>query len=133
MGNQVILLLAVFAMLLPAGCQKGPPLGEVSGTITFDGQPIEKATITFTHVDGKAAFARTDANGFYELTFSDGRNGALLGNNAIAIETGRTGTDAEGNIVEYPETLPPKYHANSDIEREIKAGNQVLDFALTKD
>ena len=109
-------------LVLIAGCDSGPPLGEVSGRITYEGEPIEKATITFSHSSGKSAFARTDADGQYELTFSDGRNGALLGENVIAIETGRAGTDAEGNFVEYPETLPAKYHAESEMTREIKAG-----------
>lgn len=126
-------LLVTCVMFVLVGCDSGPPLGEVSGTITYEGEPIEKATITFSHANGRSAFARTDANGFYELTFSDGREGALLGENLIAIETARAGTDAEGNFVEYPETLPKKYHADSDITRDIKAGKQVFDFALTND
>ena len=126
-------LFVALTLALVVGCDSGPPLGEVSGTITLEGEPIEQATITFSHSNGRSAFARTDANGFYELTFSDGRNGALLGENVIAIETGRASTDAEGNYVQYPETLPAKYHVESEMTREIKAGKQVFDFALSKE
>jgi hypothetical protein len=123
----------LFLVLLVFGCQQGPPLGEVSGTVKFESEPIENATVMFTHAEGRAAFARTDANGFYELNFSDGRAGALLGENAISIETGRVGSDAEGNIVEYPEILPAKYNVESEITRTIEPGAQILDFDLTKD
>ncbi len=131
----LVALSTVLTLLFAIGCNQGPPLGEVSGTITFEGEPVEKATIVFTHVDeGRAAFARTNAEGFYELKFSGGgRNGALLGENAISIETARSGSDAEGNYVEFPETLPAKYNKESEMTREITAGKQTLDFALTKD
>ena len=120
-------------LIAAVGCSKGPPLGQVSGTIRYEGEPIEQATITFTHVDEeRTAFARTDANGYYELKFTDGRGGALLGENAVSIETARFGTDTEGNIVEHPETLPAKYHVDSEITRHIESGKQILDFDLTK-
>ena len=120
-------------LLVAIGCDDGPPLGKVSGVISLEGQPIETATITFTHVKGRTAFARTDADGFYELNFSDGRAGAMLGENAISIETGRAGSDEQGNFVEYPETLPPKYNVESEITRTVEPGEQVFNFDLMKD
>lgn len=120
-------------LLLPmcfCGCDAGPELGLVSGTITINGVPVEQATITFTPVDGQSAFARTDANGFYELQFSGGKRGTLLGENYISIETGHFGTDERGELVEYPEQLPSKYNSESEIVREVKAGSQVFDFAI---
>lgn len=129
MHHRLWFTFAVFALLFCSGCDNGPPLGSVSGTITYEGNPVDKATITFTHVtEGRSAFARTDADGHYELKYSDGRTGALLGENAISIETGRAGAD--GMI---PETLPRKYNVESEVTREIKAGEQTLDFALTND
>ena len=128
------LTFVLFALLICTACDQGPPLGAVSGTITYEGEPVEKATITFTHVtEGRSAFARTGADGYYELRFTDGRSGALLGKNAIAIETARAGADENGNPVMFPETLPKKYNVESEITREIEAGDQKLDFALTKD
>lgn len=127
------LLLVSILFLVFIGCDSGPKLGAVSGTITLEGKPIEQATITFTHAEGRTAFARTDAEGFYELKFSDGRDGALLGENAVAIETARVGRDEKGEIVEFPETLPAKYNVESELTRVIEPGTQVLDFALTKD
>lgn len=125
---------ALSVLFLSSGCDQGPPLGSVSGTITYEGEPVEKATITFTHVEeGRSAWARTDESGFYQLKFSDGRSGALLGENSIKIETSRVGADENGDFVELPETLPKKYNADSDVKREINPGEQTLDFALTKD
>lgn len=126
-------LVSILVVVAVAGCDSGPKLGAVSGTITFEGKPMEKATITFTHAEGRTAFARTNAEGYYELKFSDGRDGALLGENAVAIETARVGRDENGNIVEFPETLPAKYNVESELTRVIESGAQVLDFALTKE
>ena len=126
-------LVSILVVVAVAGCDSGPKLGAVSGTITFDGKPMEKTTITFTHAEGRTAFARTNAEGYYELKFSDGRDGALLGENAVAIETARVGRDENGNIVEFPETLPARYNVESELTRVIESGAQVLDFALTKE
>jgi len=128
------LTFVVVALLFCSACDQGPPLGAVSGTVSYEGKPVEKATITFTHVtEGRTAFARTDADGHYQLKFSDGRRGALLGENAVAIETARVGADENGEIVQFPETLPKRYNAESEITREIESGDQTLDFALTKE
>ena len=81
------LLVVTISTLLIVGCQKGPKLGEVSGVVTFEGKPLEKATVTFTPVDGQMSFDRTEADGSYQLQFADGRPGAMLGENVVSIET----------------------------------------------
>ena len=124
-----VFVMGVLLICLP-GCDSGPKLGRVSGTITINGEPVEQATITFTPADGQSSFARTDANGFYELQFSGGKQGALLGENYISIETGRVGTNEQGDLVEYPERLPAKYNAESEIVREVNEGSQTIDFAI---
>ncbi|MCS7304108.1 MAG: hypothetical protein NZ602_03235 [Thermoguttaceae bacterium] len=43
-------------LVVAAGCgQKGPQTYPVSGTVTFDGQPIPEGRISFVPEDGKAA------------------------------------------------------------------------------
>ena len=127
------LLIAAGLFAIALGCNQGPPLGQVSGKVTLDGEPVPQATLTFSHANGRTAFARTDESGAYELKFTDGREGALLGENHVSIETSRAGTDAEGNFVEYPETIPAKYNKESEITKVIEPGEQTIDFDLSSD
>ena len=48
-----LVLLAAFL----AGCDSGPPTGDVSGTTSFEGVPIEEGSIAFFPADGKGPTA----------------------------------------------------------------------------
>ena len=56
-----------------------PPLGQVTGTVTLDGKPVDGATIQFEPTTSglPTAFGRTDSQGKYELWYSRGNKGAL--------------------------------------------------------
>src|SRR5947208_16764882 len=45
------------AVLAFVGCDSGPKTGEVSGTASFDGTPIEDGAIDFEAADGKSPTA----------------------------------------------------------------------------
>lgn len=122
--------LLVVACLATLGCNRGPKLGKVTGTITWKGKPLEQATVTFTPDNGRSAFARTESDGSFTLKFSDGREGAVLGENVVTIETARFDLDEEGNPIEIPEILPDKYHLESQMVEVVEPGNQVIDFTL---
>lgn len=130
MRNMTFLGLTLLSITFMLGCDDGPPLGEVSGVITIDGEPMEDVTITFTPADGRTAFARTDAAGNYELRYSGGKAGAELGENIVSVETGHVGYDENEELVEYPELLPPKFNYESELTRVVEPGEQQFDFAL---
>lgn len=48
-------IFAVVALL--AGCDSGPPTGDVSGTASYEGVPIAEGSITFFPEDGKGPTA----------------------------------------------------------------------------
>ena len=69
------------------GGSKWPKTYKSSGTVTLDGTPVERATITFYPLDGqKPANATTDANGAFELTSFNAGDGATPGSFAVAIQ-----------------------------------------------
>jgi len=60
----------VLAAVLSVGCGQRNPLGTVpvSGTVTYNGQPVEAATVSFIpDGDGRPATAITAADGSYNL------------------------------------------------------------------
>jgi hypothetical protein len=110
-------------------------LGRVTGTVNLDGQPLPEANVEFQPVDpnGSPSFGFTDHDGEYELGYSLDRKGAVLGKHLVRIYTFRDETSREGVPVEVPERLPPRYHEESQTHREVRRGNQRIDFQLTSD
>ena len=85
----VTVFLASFSIIAVVGCggPKWPPTYKSSGTVTLDGTPVERATITFYPLDGqKPANATTDANGAFELTSFNAGDGATPGSFGVAIQ-----------------------------------------------
>jgi predicted small lipoprotein YifL len=117
-------LLAVCFLILTAciaGCgQSGPELAPVSGRVTVDGQPMENVDVTFQPDEMRpASYARTDADGHYELGYKRGVQGALLGQHTVRIKAERS-----------PQ-IAAKFNSQSELRREVKAGQNEFDFDVT--
>jgi hypothetical protein len=73
-------------MLSLAGCSDdgGLNLARVKGKVTYKGQPVTGADVTFLSQGGQMANGTTDAQGMFTLTTS-GRPGAPIGENQVGI------------------------------------------------
>src|SRR5688572_17753990 len=61
------------ALLLLAGCDQGPAVGEVSGTVTFRGQPVTEGRVSFTHAEaGYGADALLERDGTFNVSTDEG-------------------------------------------------------------
>jgi hypothetical protein len=84
------------AVLAVLGCGDStglPPRYRVSGTVTYNGKPVEKGTVTFTPAksEGRAA-GGTIVAGSYSLTTLDPDDGALPGSYKVSIIAKETDT-----------------------------------------
>lgn len=125
-----IVLLWIVALV---GCgSSGPELATVQGNVKLDGKPIAGARVIFHPESGRVAAARTDDNGDYELHFSYGRDGALIGKHLIRITTFAEATAYQGMepSPEAPEVFPAKFNTDSELKREIVDGSNQIDFDL---
>src|SRR5690348_1764503 len=43
----------VILALLVVGCSKGPPMGDVRGTVTLNGKPLEEGSVRFDPINGE--------------------------------------------------------------------------------
>jgi len=128
-------------LLWGIGCGGGaetPPLGTVSGTVTLDGKPLPDATVRFKPETGRESIATTNADGQYSLRYTMEADGALVGQHRVEISTATEGhnesggPDDEGTWVEgKPESLPPKYNAESELTATVEEGTNNIDFDLT--
>ena len=113
-----------------------PDLASVYGTVTLDGQPLEGATIYFTPVQKdeaidkqgrhrfRASTAFTDAEGYYELMYTEDIEGAAVTEHRVVI----TKLDDHGRLV-----TPADYAEFSQHKKTVEPGSDQFDFALQSD
>lgn len=121
----VTLFLFVFGAIGCGGASDRPPLGQVTGTVTVNGEPLAGVLVSFKPEVGRAAVGMSDANGFYRLQYVYGVNGAKVGQNTVSFSwpTGASGT--------VP--IPDNYGAKSTLQEEVSSGSNKFDFDLEID
>src|SRR5690349_24920475 len=111
----------MLALATLVGCgSDAPPLGQVTGTVTLDGKPVDGAMIQFepTTSGMPTAFGQTDAQGKYELWYSRGNKGASLGEAIVRI-TAFQEADDDSAKKKRPEIVPAKYNLTSELKVEV--------------
>ncbi len=87
--NKTLLLTVCFAFLIGCGGRDNtnrPPVFKVKGKVTYKGQPVVGADVTFTsETANRSAFGRTDDSGVYQLTTFSGNDGAIEGKQSVMI------------------------------------------------
>ena len=126
---------ASLLLLVLAGCQRGPALGRVTGTITANGYPVPFAYVVFNPVEPPRTYgsAYADANGRYELLFSNSSKGAPVGKHKVSIVAAK-GDELPADAKPSSRIkIPSKYNTETELEADVVPGDNVIDFALVID
>lgn len=109
-------LSALALWLAVAGCGPAGPRADiekvvpVSGTLTYQGKPLEHYQVTFLPTDGKRpATGVTDASGKFSMGTNTKGDGATVGTHKVAfVWVGPPAADAAGQeaVVDDPSKLP---------------------------
>lgn len=128
----LVLVIAHAACATLVGCSGTDGLATASGRVTLDGEPLETAFITFTPTGtvGTPTYGKTDANGRFEMRFTDREAGAFIGENKVTITTADVVAPGEEPI---PERVPATYNRKSDLVVQVEAGENEFDFDLKSD
>lgn len=118
------------------GCNGGsdaPPTFPVSGTVTFDGAPVESGDIHFeSDVKGEAPDSGSIVNGKYSLKAKEGKKKVKI--TASRAVPGKTTKGAMGeDIVVKEDYIPAKYNTNSELAETVEAVPNSFDFELKSD
>lgn len=123
------LLIAGLAMVACGGCFRsaGPELAPVTGTVTLNGKPLDRATIMFQPASGRPSFGTSDTDGKYSMRYTIERLGVMPGSNIVSITS--VVENDQGERVRG-ELLPRKYHSQTELRAEVEAKMNVFDFQL---
>lgn len=133
------LTLAAAAMALtPLACSgSGPEMARVSGTVTYNGKPVPKGTVSFvsTEPGRRNATGMLDENGYYRLQTENPGDGAEVGDYDVTIYS------HDEKILDYKPKVPVKAERlvpakyedpkTSGLKRTVKSGSNTYDFPLT--
>ena len=119
------ILLTFFALVLVViGCSDAPPLGKVSGTVTLNGNPVNKAVVVFQPEGAPASRGVADSNGRYELIYQMDTSGAVIGQHRVLIFLPKNAEFSE---------MDSSAAAGGPIQRsaDVHKGTQVINFTLS--
>ena len=90
LGRQILVALAAPALLIIASCSQDDGLGKrypVSGTVTYNGAPLEKGIISFVSENLRDNIGASGEikNGSYKLSTGGGEDGAQAGKYKVTI------------------------------------------------
>ena len=119
------------------GCGSEMKVAPVSGTVTLDGAPLERASVLFLPKEGgRPSFGVTDEDGRYTLGYSMHEMGAEVGQCRVQISTRvqPEGSDDDSQLA--PERVPRRYLGDEPEESivvTVEPKNNTIDVALTTD
>ena len=139
-----IFLIATLALFPGCGGPTPPQMAKtaISGTVTFKGEPLSGASLTFTPTGDTMGFVgtgRTDKNGVYVITDIRGAKGLAVGEFKVTISrrllNGKE-LDPNDNTPEMDspatESLPPRYSnpQSTELRATVTKDANPIDFHL---
>jgi hypothetical protein len=128
-----IIFLAAALCAAAGGCSEGP--SDVTGTVTYDGQPVTAGAITFIPADDKGRkTGGAIVEGKYHLRSEEQpRPGKYRVEIRWAKPDGTQFRSESGEMLDNTkEALPAKYHDDSQLTAELKSGKNVVNYDLPK-
>jgi predicted small secreted protein len=114
--------------LLLAGCNRGPAVGTVKGTVTLNGQPVDGGLIRLVPADGNSQPADcVIKGGNYSITMPVGEKKVEIywtKGGSAKVDTASQGTE------QVTQMVPAKYNTETTLTYTLDKGTHTQDFAL---
>lgn len=128
--------LPILGLILLAGCGGGTKLSNVTGKVTYDGQPLTTGTVTFHPKSGEGSVGVGDIDSNGQYTLQTGTDpGVPPGEYIVTVVAATIPEVAFGEPEAPPQSLiPTKYAATetSPLTRTVSEGNNTIDLVLEK-
>ncbi|HBN76321.1 MAG TPA: hypothetical protein DD473_10985 [Planctomycetaceae bacterium] len=113
---------------------------DVSGKVTFDGQPLAGAVVSFIdEASSRMSYGITNADGKYQLRFDRQKNGVTPGSKIVKVSTSTViegvndsdvVIDEETGEPKAKELIPPQYNVQSELRALVEEGKDEFNFTL---
>ena len=113
------------------GSEPVPDLYEVTGVITWDGEPLEGAKVIFEPEEvrekarRRASSSTTEADGTYKLYYNPKASGATPGKHKVIIFKMPDDSEEPGE-----QLLPAKYNEKTELTADVTEGPNEINFDL---
>ncbi len=145
--QRIALILPLLALGLSGcgGLGDRPELGQVSGTVTLDGQPLAGVVVVFSPDQGRPSRGKTNQDGQFELSYLHKTPGAKVGRHRVEIAPNEEGeeedaeetlnggeetTDAQTPRKNRPVKIPARYNTKTELEADVQPGLNQYNFRL---
>jgi len=129
----MVVALVACHLVLTTGCAEpdGPKRYKVSGSVTFEGEPVATGEVQFwPQEEGGAPDAGPIENGSYTLMATEGAKKVVI--QSVRPHPTETETDIEGNQVPVMEKyLPDSCGKDGTLTATVETKSQTIDFAIT--
>lgn len=136
-GNRYLFFAGLLICLLSSGCggsEAHPPTAKVSGTVSFQGAPLESGTIMFFPVaGGKHAVGMIKDGGAFSLSTFESEDGALIGDHKVVLNISYEQPDGQP-VPASVKRVPKKYadRETTPLSAQVKAdGENQFTFEVT--
>jgi hypothetical protein len=126
-----LVVVAIVLCLPIAGCNQGPPYGDITGQVTLDDQPVETGSIRLIPIDGNTASGGAAIeHGHYTATH------VPVNKFRVEINAGKGPAMPPGaDPLKYQgvmgvEIIPAQYNTQSKLTLDVKEGSNQHDFTL---
>lgn len=120
-----------------------PELGQVTGKITLEDQPLAGALVTFVPESGRPATGKTNKEGVYELTYIRETMGCKTGRNKVmftVVSEEEDTEEMEGDDFDQSrpkakaatKELPARYNTKTELFADVQPGPNTFDYQLKK-
>jgi hypothetical protein len=115
------------------GCGQRDARIAISGTVSYDGQPVKKGIITFVPANGKGpTAAATIVDGQYSVKLAAGSKVVKIEAFKVTGQRHYNKNPSSPMVDQQEQILPPRYNTKSELAREISSTEKTCDFALDK-
>lgn len=130
-AKRLALAIPVTFTALLMGCGGDMKVAPVSGIVTLDGKPLDRASVVFKpEAGGRPSFGVTDAEGRFSLAYSMNEDGAEVGPAIVTISTKLQAEGAAENAPRATERVPARY-AKRPLKVTVEAKSNELELGLT--
>jgi hypothetical protein len=117
---QQFALVAAFAMMF-AGCSYGPPMGDVHGKVTVNGQPLTEGSIRFIPVDGETqSTGGIITNGEFQVEVPVAKQRVEI--MAHVIDKEKTPPNPTDDQIVMKALVPKRYNFESELTLDVVEG-----------